>query len=314
MMPTHQTSRPTTPIATPEELDPSEIQECMICLEPVDGKSNIFVTECHHTFHASCMVRQLRHSSNCPVCRHKLGPSPVKKLELNEEIVESLIQTTFNSPINRDQYFGGHTGLAAYHYTTLEHLLPESYRHPPWNNLASGVRNAQANIMDNILMRFGTTLCQYVGDWINYESTEPDEEAEEAEEAESQTLENHNRNSNLNDLPLPPNSDSESDFQESQEMWIPESQLVATLDAEVDANIPPVEYENGIQTPPLAASPVAPPPVLRPANSSQQQERLIQNMMDILFNAQNPTSNSRALLDALDESQTATSNFPHFTR
>ena len=317
-------SRPGTPLSTPEEIPvtghgpESSTTECMICLEPVEGNKNIFVTECDHTFHASCMVKQLRHSSKCPVCRHKLGPNPTKVPEFDEEVIESLIQTAINSPVNRDDYFGGQTGFAARHYRAIEGLLPPSYRHPDWNQLEYNVRNAQSNIMDRILMRFGTTLCQHFGDWLVFQSQDPDEEAEaegvEAESVEAGTepeddveqLENETQSPdvvNRNELPLPPHGDTDSEndedesyFQESQDMWVPESQLNATLDVEMDMNI--INEGEGLNTPPRAASPVAPPPLFRArqVNSGQQQERLIQNMMDLLFNAQNPNA-SRTLFD-----------------
>lgn len=303
-------SRPGTPLSTPEEIPitgpgpESCTTECMICLEPVEGNKNIFVTECDHTFHASCMVKQLRHSSKCPVCRHKLGPNPTKVPEFDEEVIASLIQTAFNSPVNRDDYFGGQTGFAARHYRAIEGLLPPSYRHPDWNQLEYNVRNAQANIMDRILMRFGTTLCQHFGDWLVFQSQDPDEEVEA--EAEAELSENETQSPevvNRNELPLPHHGDTDSEndedesyFQESQDMWVPESQLEATLEAEMDMNM--INEGEGLNTPPRAASPVAPPPLFRArqVNSGQQQERLIQNMMDLLFNAQNPHA-SRTLFD-----------------
>jgi len=307
-------SRPGTPLSTPEEIlvtghgPETCATECMICLEPVEGNKNIFVTTCDHTFHGSCMVKQLRHSSKCPVCRHKLGPNPTKVPEFDEEVIESLIQTAFNSPVNRDDYFGGQTGFAARHYRAIEGLLPPSYRHPDWNQLEYNIRNAQANIMDRILMRFGTTLCQHFGDWLVFQSQDPDEEAEaEGVEAEVGTeAEDDAEQSevvNRNELPLPTHGDTDSEndedesyFQESQEMWVPESQLNATLDVEIDMNM--INEGEGLNTPPRAASPVAPPPLFRArqVNSGQQQERLIQNMMDFLFNAQNPPA-SRTLFD-----------------
>lgn len=42
--------------------------ECPICLEPI-GETNVMTTECGHTFHASCMIKNLRVSAHCPMCR-----------------------------------------------------------------------------------------------------------------------------------------------------------------------------------------------------------------------------------------------------
>lgn len=50
-------------------------EECPICLEPI-GDKNVMTTDCGHTFHASCMIKNLRVSGNCPMCRNVLDDEP----------------------------------------------------------------------------------------------------------------------------------------------------------------------------------------------------------------------------------------------
>jgi hypothetical protein len=59
-----------------------EDYECPICLNKFqkanhenhtnDSKTAVKLPECAHTFHVSCLMRWLEHTSNCPLCRHDL--------------------------------------------------------------------------------------------------------------------------------------------------------------------------------------------------------------------------------------------------
>lgn len=43
---------------------------CTICLEPFNASEETFVTQCNHSFHASCFNGWIGHgNSNCPLCR-----------------------------------------------------------------------------------------------------------------------------------------------------------------------------------------------------------------------------------------------------
>lgn len=43
--------------------------ECSICMDAIDGNSNVSITECGHTFHHKCLYKWNRNHTNCPLCR-----------------------------------------------------------------------------------------------------------------------------------------------------------------------------------------------------------------------------------------------------
>ena len=54
----------------------SEIKniECPICMDDIDLKINCVTTECGHTFHTSCLMRNVAHNGyGCPYCRNALA-------------------------------------------------------------------------------------------------------------------------------------------------------------------------------------------------------------------------------------------------
>lgn len=57
--------------------------ECSICLEPIDTNAKT-VTECNHTFHSSCIFKNIKFSNSCPICRTVLVEDS-KKNETSEE-------------------------------------------------------------------------------------------------------------------------------------------------------------------------------------------------------------------------------------
>ena len=50
----------------------SESQSCMICLEELSGGSEATVMPCSHVFHGSCIIRWLKQSHVCPICRFQM--------------------------------------------------------------------------------------------------------------------------------------------------------------------------------------------------------------------------------------------------
>ena len=53
----------------------TSLLECSICLEEI-GEKDILTTQCGHTFHASCMFKNMVVSTKCPMCRAPLCEDP----------------------------------------------------------------------------------------------------------------------------------------------------------------------------------------------------------------------------------------------
>ncbi|RVW70052.1 E3 ubiquitin-protein ligase RING1-like [Vitis vinifera] len=49
-----------------------EGESCMICLEELGGGSEVTVMPCSHVFHGSCIIRWLKQSHVCPICRFEM--------------------------------------------------------------------------------------------------------------------------------------------------------------------------------------------------------------------------------------------------
>ncbi|WJZ81044.1 hypothetical protein VitviT2T_000906 [Vitis vinifera] len=49
-----------------------EGESCTICLEELSGGSEVTVMPCSHIFHGSCIIRWLKQSHVCPICRFEM--------------------------------------------------------------------------------------------------------------------------------------------------------------------------------------------------------------------------------------------------
>lgn len=51
--------------------------ECCICLEVVETSKNMIITECGHTYHSSCLLKNAAiNGFGCPYCRTQLAEEP----------------------------------------------------------------------------------------------------------------------------------------------------------------------------------------------------------------------------------------------
>ena len=68
------------------------VNECPICMEPIDMNKNCLTTECGHCFHTSCLMTSVAHNGfGCPYCRTKMAEEVVdedSEYDDEEEIYE----------------------------------------------------------------------------------------------------------------------------------------------------------------------------------------------------------------------------------
>ena len=55
----------------PMEISAIETKTCSICLDAI-GKIDVFVTKCNHMFCGTCILKHVRTSNLCPLCRSEL--------------------------------------------------------------------------------------------------------------------------------------------------------------------------------------------------------------------------------------------------
>ena len=62
------------------------MMECPICMDDINPTRNCIITDCNHTFHASCMLKSIVHGNfDCPCCRFELAESPVEEEDEDDE-------------------------------------------------------------------------------------------------------------------------------------------------------------------------------------------------------------------------------------
>jgi hypothetical protein len=65
---------------------PVVMMECPICIDDINPTRNCIITDCNHTFHASCMLKSIVHGNfDCPCCRFELAESPVEEEDEDED-------------------------------------------------------------------------------------------------------------------------------------------------------------------------------------------------------------------------------------
>ena len=50
------------------------VNECPICMDPIETQRNCVTTECGHCFHTNCLMTSVAHNGfGCPYCRTKMA-------------------------------------------------------------------------------------------------------------------------------------------------------------------------------------------------------------------------------------------------
>ena len=63
-----------------------DIQECPICFDPIEQNKNCVTTDCGHTFHCSCLMKNaINNGFGCPMCRQQMAEDPEEPEEEDEE-------------------------------------------------------------------------------------------------------------------------------------------------------------------------------------------------------------------------------------
>jgi hypothetical protein len=64
----------------------NEIIECPICYDEIIASKNCVTTECGHTFHCSCLMKNsVTNGFSCPMCREKMAEEPEDEDDEDDE-------------------------------------------------------------------------------------------------------------------------------------------------------------------------------------------------------------------------------------
>jgi hypothetical protein len=77
--------------------------ECPICMDSIDQISNKVITECGHTFHCSCLMKNAVHNGfGCPYCRTTMAEEPEFSDEDEDEQYEEFTEESDNENHNEE--------------------------------------------------------------------------------------------------------------------------------------------------------------------------------------------------------------------
>lgn len=65
----------------------TSVFECPICMDAIEVGKNCLTTECGHTFHSTCMLKNVSvNGFNCPCCRHEMVEEPKEEEEDDDDV------------------------------------------------------------------------------------------------------------------------------------------------------------------------------------------------------------------------------------
>ncbi|MCW7555941.1 ankyrin repeat domain-containing protein [Endozoicomonas gorgoniicola] len=81
-------SRPVSGNEANQPLDLTDLGECSICLDPLEGKGKfksrtVSLTPCEHYYHSECLTKNMAHNHLCPNCRSEINPENVVPLSIS---------------------------------------------------------------------------------------------------------------------------------------------------------------------------------------------------------------------------------------
>jgi hypothetical protein len=79
------------PRPQPQPHKQSIMNECPICMETIDTKSDVIITKCNHQFCATCLLREMNNRNTCPVCRRILKPEYNEKYNLSNNELRDIV-------------------------------------------------------------------------------------------------------------------------------------------------------------------------------------------------------------------------------
>uniref|UniRef100_A0A6C0ACY9 RING-type domain-containing protein n=1 Tax=viral metagenome TaxID=1070528 RepID=A0A6C0ACY9_9ZZZZ len=74
--------------------------ECLLCVEQIEQKKNVYKTSCGHMYHSSCIYKHInKNRKDCPLCRKELDIYNIPSIYydiLEQPLVKKQIESYFN--------------------------------------------------------------------------------------------------------------------------------------------------------------------------------------------------------------------------
>ena len=121
--------------------------DCCICFQQftVLERLNISITECHHSFCTSCLIKAMKYDNKCPLCRTILR-SPTKKITMTPAVSNLIIDQELQF---YDEYIS----------ESLNYIINSLQYHMEKKNLNSDIINQIHIDMKTVFQNFGMGIC-----------------------------------------------------------------------------------------------------------------------------------------------------------
>lgn len=128
----------------------TSLLECSICLEEI-GEKDILTTQCGHTFHASCMFKNMVVSTTCPMCRAPLCEDPPEPAK--QEVFLGLVNPSDQELEHSINIVSNHSGRNQQIATDLINRIPNNIinNHISREDLAEQFSSSVGNYVNEIV-------------------------------------------------------------------------------------------------------------------------------------------------------------------
>jgi hypothetical protein len=171
--------------------------ECPICLDNIEYSKNCIITECKHTFHASCLIKSIVNDNfDCPCCRYELAELPEPDEDDDDE---------YEDDADDDEYDEDEEDAEAYILNGMRMLFQRAEGIEIERQEGDPVDIPLKYFVDNLLIQNYTfeDMVKILADDACYKF-ELDSKSEQLIETMDQLMNNYKEGDELNTPPLQP--------------------------------------------------------------------------------------------------------------
>ncbi len=157
--------------------------QCVICMEEVKDK-NCATLNCNHTFHATCLMKNVAKSNNsCPLCREEYMEKPDKMPDLNHTMIRHFVHNSIVEYVRGENQSDFDISFSS-KYEMYRHILQMfmKYGTSLGNDISEWIRkgNTRLELSESMNLRFSEDLDSYIQNNTDehevFENNEQDEQ------------------------------------------------------------------------------------------------------------------------------------------
>ncbi len=151
----------------------SAVNECPICMEPIESTRNCTTTECGHCFHAKCLMTSVAHNGfGCPYCRTRMADDVADEESEYDDESESVEDELYDDYALRGlRFFNNNLDGEAHDEEDVEEDAEEEVSPPPVSYLVQKLTE-QGVTMEQLLKAVLCSVNNYESDYEDFERVE----------------------------------------------------------------------------------------------------------------------------------------------